>query len=175
MRHSGWSEDWRGICRGRKVHGYHTVLREYNERVPCAALASFFSFVEPWALLEPGRLFDQSYSMLADFFAAQLPGLSPPDHDALVIYSAAITGSSVGSIVPSWLRLVGSVFDSSGHTLHCEVLALWGFSDEELLLEPGAHPDGFAVRSLTCGEPAAEPLYIWEDAQWSGAHKGRAR
>eukprot|EP00933_Yihiella_yeosuensis_P033981 TRINITY_DN27559_c0_g1_i2.p1 TRINITY_DN27559_c0_g1~~TRINITY_DN27559_c0_g1_i2.p1 ORF type:complete len:660 (+),score=109.69 TRINITY_DN27559_c0_g1_i2:143-1981(+) len=174
MNHSGWSTDARKVCRGRKVHSgnFRVVSQEFKEEVPCKSLRAFFDFAGPRAEVHRGSEFDEVMSVMTIFFKHNLPGLHVPSADDFTVARVSTDGSAVRTArSPVWYFLdLSRVASAIGGDSHCKALLWWKEPSTNLseeLLEPGALPHGYVLRSFTCRHSTpedAETTFVWEDA-----------
>jgi len=160
VRHAGWSEDWRGFCRGRKVHGLVSVAYEYADEVPCISLSRFFTFVQPWAPPSSARDWDDAWELFQGLLAKRLPGLS------LAVANVSMHSASLGHGMMWRLRAEGVATAAHNHDMYCEALVWRGGTAEEFdILDAGALlGSGVVVRSLVCGDHGSDPFCVWEGA-----------
>jgi len=157
--HGGWSEDFMSVCEGRKEHRSDGHDVEYMEKVPCESLGSF---AEPWKLLPRGPEVDEVLEAVQSLVKDRLPGLVPSQ-----VGEFGVQRASMGSDMHPRLRAEGWLRIADNQSLWCGALLWRGDRASDDLLEPGFRlGSGQVVRSLTCGAPSAEPVYVWEDT-WS--------
>lgn len=149
--------DFISTCKGRKVHG-ETGVWEFDDAVPCDALAGKFSFAGSWATLAAGPEKDEAWKALDRFFKRTFLGRGMPEPNLVVIEAAPLASES---------PRLRTKFEGLGvhGLLSCEAL-LWKGAFEDDMLHVGAWPEGGpVVRSLVCRAPDVVD-FVWEDT-WS--------
>lgn len=167
MRHSGWSEDWSGKCRGRKVHCLGLVIHTFDDvEVPCSSLFELHTFSSSWEMMASGPSFNTARETLQTFLELRVPAIRAPTHDETQVFILRWIGAQRNNLVARYLINFNLHGDES-RVLKCSML-LWATErtgEDEALLHPGAVMglDGPIVRSLICGVINGQPSYIWED------------
>eukprot|EP00929_Paragymnodinium_shiwhaense_P054747 TRINITY_DN27437_c0_g1_i1.p1 TRINITY_DN27437_c0_g1~~TRINITY_DN27437_c0_g1_i1.p1 ORF type:complete len:933 (-),score=174.58 TRINITY_DN27437_c0_g1_i1:96-2894(-) len=177
MEHSGWSLEWRRTCRGRKVHGTHGIVKEFDEELPCSDLRGFYTFASPWAPVASPSAFEEILAVLRDLFLKLLPGFAPLGLTQELVQlsqtdyqpedeGAPTTADRFRITVPIAVGLVAE--DDAEPSATCQVLLERGAEWDAL--DRGALSQGnLILRSFVCYKGDVDSkggetvLYNWED------------